>query len=34
MIDLQKARQNVEMFLDEPRQPHQLERNKSYDRCL
>jgi len=34
MIDLQKARQNVQMFLDEPRQPHQLERNKSHDHSL
>ena len=34
MIDLQKARQNVQMFLDEPRQPHHLERNKSYDHSL
>jgi len=34
MIDLQKARQNVQMFLDEPRQPRQLERNKSYDHSL
>jgi predicted nuclease with TOPRIM domain len=34
MIDLQKARQNVQMFLDTPRQPHQLERNKSYEHGL
>jgi len=34
MIDLQKARQNVQMFLDEPRQPRQLERKKSYDHSL
>jgi hypothetical protein len=29
MIDLQKARQNVQMFLDEPRQPNQLIRSKN-----
>ena len=34
MIDLQKARQNVQMFLDEQRQPRQTERNKSYDHSL
>ena len=34
MVDLQKARQNVQMFLDTPRQPHQLERNKSYEHSL
>jgi len=34
MIDLQKARQNVQMFLEEPREPRQTERNKSYDHSL
>jgi len=34
MVDLQKARQNVQMFLDTPRQPHQPERNKSYEHGL
>jgi hypothetical protein len=34
MIDLQKARQNVQMFLDEPRQPRQEERKKGYDHSI
>ena len=34
MIDLQKARQNVEMFLDRPSPQHQLQRNKSYGHSL
>jgi len=34
MIALKAAKQNVDMFFTEPRQPQQKERKKSYDHSL